>query len=104
MAEGNGVDQGAIVEMLKNVVASVGRIEYRLEREFSMLRQDVSDIQRTLGRHERDMLDLRQVTSNLQQAVNTVQQDVRAYHGSVAGHGMLISELDERVRRLEARV
>ncbi len=30
-----------------------------------------------------------------------LRADVAAYHASVVGHGILISELDERLRRIE---
>ena len=33
--------------------------------------------------------------------VAALRADVAAYHASVMGHGMLISELDERLRRVE---
>ena len=35
--------------------------------------------------------------------VDSLRQAVTGYHASVMGHGILISELDERVRRIERR-
>jgi len=46
-----------------------------------------------LDSHERKLDDLAFGLADLRSAVN--------YHSTVLGHGVLISELDERVRRIE---
>jgi hypothetical protein len=47
-----------------------------------------------LDSHERKLDDLAVGLSDLRNAVTN-------YHSTVLGHGILISELDERVRRIE---
>lgn len=47
-----------------------------------------------LDSHERKLDDLSVGLSDLRVAVTN-------YHGAALGHGVLISELDERVRRIE---
>ena len=42
--------------------------------------------------------------ASLRREVVVLRADVAAYHGSVMGHGVLISELDERLRRVEEHV
>jgi len=39
--------------------------------------------------------------NNMRSQIGGLRQQVTEYHSSVLGHGILISELDQRVRRLE---
>jgi hypothetical protein len=73
---GNGVDIGAVYNLL---VQMSGRLDTVSER---------------LDSHERKLDDLAVGLSDLRNAVTN-------YHSTVLGHGILISELDERVRRIE---
>ncbi len=82
MAEGNGVDLGAIYQLLAIVAADT--------REMKRDKADKSDI-----------TSLRADFSSLRAEVGGVRQAVTQYHSSVLGHGILISELEARVRRVE---
>jgi hypothetical protein len=73
---GNGVDLAAVYQLLLQMS---GRLD------------QVSD---RLGSHEQKLDDLTIGLADLRAAVTN-------YHGAVLGHGILISELDERVRRIE---
>lgn len=83
MQSGNGIDLAAIYQLLTEVAQRVGAIEGRLgnhDRRFEA-------IDRKLGDVSADLAGLRETVTN--------------YHASVLGHGILISELNERVRRIE---
>ena len=73
---GNGVDLGAIYQAILTVAAD--------------LRTVAADV-RAQGLKLND----------LDSKVDGLRQAVDDYHGSVIGHGVLIGELDERVRELE---
>ena len=73
---GNGIDLGAVYNLL---VQMSGRLDTVSER---------------LDSHERKLDDLAVGLADLRNAVTN-------YHSTVLGHGILISELDERVRRIE---
>ena len=56
--------------------------------------QLLTQVASTVTGHDRKLDDLAAGLASLRDAVTH-------YHSSVLGHGMLISELDERVRRIE---
>ena len=56
--------------------------------------QLLTQVARAVAGHDRKLDDLAAGLASLRDAVTH-------YHSSVLGHGMLISELDERVRRIE---
>ena len=80
---GNGVDIGAVYQLLTQVAETVGRHDQKL---------DNLD-------HRMDRLEGRMDT--LEHGLASLRQAVTEYHSSVLGHGIPISELDERVRRIE---
>jgi hypothetical protein len=65
-----------------------------LSAEFGGLRGVVAGLGEIVAGHDRKLDDLAAGLASLPDAVTH-------YHSSVLGHGMLISELDERVRRIE---
>lgn len=75
---GNGVDLGAIYQAIVAMAADVRTVA-----------ADVRELRREVaGKADRsDVADLRRAVDD--------------YHGAIIGHGVLIGELDERVRRLE---
>ena len=84
---GNGVDLGAIYQLLSTVAEAVTRHDRALEalgRDVAAMRRDMTGMERSI---RADVAELRQAVTH--------------YHSSVIGHGILISELEARVRRLE---
>jgi hypothetical protein len=73
---GNGIDIGAVYQLLTEVAETVRGHGARFER----LEARLDDVAVGLS-------DLRSAVTN--------------YHGAVLGHGVMLSELDERVRRIE---
>ena len=73
---GNGIDLGAVYQLLTEVAQTVRGHSARFER----LEARLDDVAVGLS-------DLRSAVTN--------------YHGAVLGHGIILSELDERVRRIE---
>ena len=82
---GNGVDVAAVYQLLNTVASDVRTL--------------TSDV-RTLAS---DMRELRyEVTRKAdKEDVARLRQAVVEYHSAVIGHGVLITELDDRLRRIE---
>lgn len=76
MSGGNGADMGQVVAMLGEVLS----VQREMRAELNELRRRADD---------------------LDGKVDGLRQAVTAYHASVLGHGILLSELDARLRRVE---
>ncbi len=76
MADGNGTDLNTIVAMLSQVLSKL----MVLEQSVGVLKQDTAAVKQDVG----------SLTSKLE-----------FYHSSVMGHGIMLTELDQRLRRVE---
>jgi len=97
MSGGNGPDIAAVYQLLTEVARRVAGHDARLDsfdRRFDAQDRKLDGIVARLADHDRKLDDLAAGLAALREAVTH-------YHSSVIGHGILISELDERVRRIE---
>jgi hypothetical protein len=76
MSGGNGVDIAAVYQLLSQVARTVN--------DHTLLLHD----------HSRQLADLTH-------GQTTLRQTLTEYHASVMGHSILISQLEDRVRRIE---
>jgi hypothetical protein len=83
MQSGDGPDIAVVYQLLTEVARTVAGHDHKLD-----------DLARTVAGHDRKLDDLAAGLASLREAVTN-------YHATVLGHGILISELDERVRRIE---
>ena len=97
MAEGNGIDLGSIVAMLQSVLNAqeAARTEFQdfrrsVEVRLAGIEARLASVEHRLNRVEYD--------------VASVRQTLGEYHAAVVGHGISITDLDERVRRIEQRL
>ena len=84
---GGKMDDDAVYGLLQTMAAQLivmQRDIQTMQRENAQFRAEV----------KREFIDVRH-------DIATLRQDVATYHGSVMGHGILITELDERIRLLE---
>lgn len=95
---GNGVDLGHVAAMLGDVLvaqeamrADLGAFKAEVKADLGAVRAEVADLRADHGRKLDDLAS----------SVSTLRQAVTEYHSTVLGHGILITELDERVRRVE---
>ena len=79
---GNGIDLGAVYQL----VSEVAERTRAHDAQFARLNGRFDDVDRRLDDLTVGVADLRNAVTN--------------YHSTVLGHGILISELDERVRRI----
>jgi ABC-type transporter Mla subunit MlaD len=86
----NGPDIAAVYQLLTQVARTVTGPDRKLDD----LSTEVAGLREVVAAHDRKLDDLAAGLASLRDAVTH-------YHSSVLGHGLLISELDERVRRIE---
>jgi hypothetical protein len=97
MSGPNGPDIAAVYQLLTQVAGTVSGHDRKLDdlsAEIFGLSGTVASLRGIVATHDRKLDDLAAGLSSLREAVTH-------YHSSVLGHGMLISELDERLRRIE---
>jgi hypothetical protein len=80
---GNGVDIAAVYQLLSQVA------------------QTVNEHTRVLNDHTLLLHDHGRRLENIEHGQTSLRQAIVEYHSSVIGHGILISELEHRVRRIE---
>jgi signal transduction histidine kinase len=80
---GNGIDLAAVYQLMLQMSGRLNHVSGRLDQ-----------VSEHLDVHERKLDDLGAGLTDLRAAVTN-------YHSAVLGHGILISDLDERVRRIE---
>jgi hypothetical protein len=83
MSHGNGIDLGAVYTLLTRVAEAVTRHD----QQFAGIARDVSVMKRQID--------------DMSTKVDGMRQALTEYHASVLGHGILITQLDDRVRRIE---
>jgi uncharacterized coiled-coil protein SlyX len=79
MSSSNGEDLGQVMALLGDVLAGQTQMLDRMDR-----------------------LELR--IGEIERQVKELSSQVTVYHGSVVGHGVLISELETRVHKIEERL
>jgi chromosome segregation ATPase len=97
MSEGNGADIRAVYQLLREVARTVDG-HTQILREHSQILREHSQI---LSEHSQRFREIDKRLDDLTAGLGTLREAVAHYHSSVLGHGVLISELDERVRRIE---
>jgi hypothetical protein len=94
MSEGNGADLGHIAVMLRQVIVAQDGQGRRLDGLTAEVASGFRELRTAVGELRSDVRGLRSEVSGLRQAVVE-------YHSAVIGHGILISELEARMRRIE---
>lgn len=103
---GNGVDIAAVYQLLSQVAQTVARHDQLL----LPMADTVTRLAETVARHDQvlgsivsELHDMRRTMAGLatKAELADVRQALTQYHASVMGHGIMISELEDRVRRIE---
>jgi signal transduction histidine kinase len=90
MAEKNGGDIGAVYQAVQSLAGEV-------RSGFSKVDARLTTVDTRLTKLESGQDDLRH-------GLDELRHTVTEYHSSVVGHGILISDLEARIRRLERHV
>lgn len=98
---GNGIDLGAIHQILLGI-SQVQQDHGRQLADLRMqLRTEMGGVRSEIGDIRSEISDIRSEIRDIRSEIGGLRRQVTEYHSSVLGHGILISELDQRVRRLE---
>ena len=98
---GNGADMGSIVSMLGHLVEAVDQVQRTQAEMLAQAKRERDETRREFVSVRQDIASVRQEVASMRQEVASVRQEVAGYHSSVMGHGILITELDARLRRVE---
>jgi ABC-type transporter Mla subunit MlaD len=125
MSGRNGPDIAAVYQLLTQVAAAVAGHDRKLDElavEVAGLRGTVGGLRETVGGLQETVGGLRETVGGLLQTVAglgdivaghdrklddlahglaSLRETVTHYHSTVVGHGILYSEIEERVRRIE---
>lgn len=94
VSDSNGADIGQVLALLSDVLVGLRQFQQQVADSFAAVDRRFEGIERRLDAVEREV-------SMLRQNLVTLRQDVAGYHAAVVGHGILITELDARVSRIE---
>ena len=94
---GNEADLGHIISMLGNVITAQQEMRAELRDHGGKL--DALDA--GLREVRADIADVRGDIAEVRTEVSGLRQALIEYHSAVIGHGVLISELEARLRRVE---
>jgi signal transduction histidine kinase len=86
-----------ILRMLRDMRAEIGEVRSEMATKGSVadLRSEISSLRADVA------ADVATIRKEVSEQVAGLRRAVVEYHSSVIGHGVLISELEARVRRVE---
>jgi hypothetical protein len=93
----NGPDIAAVYQLLTEVARRVAGHDDKFDTQDRKLDAIIG----RLDAHDRKFAEHDRKLDNLATGLGSLREAVTHYHSSVIGHGILISELDERLRRIE---
>jgi hypothetical protein len=78
------------------------RAEMATKSDVAAVREEVADVRSEVHSLRADVAsDMLSLEKRLGDRIATLNRAVMEYHSSTIGHGVLYSEIDERVRRIE---
>jgi hypothetical protein len=90
-----------ILREMRAEMATKGDIS-RLDGKIADVRSEIADVRSEVHSLRADVAsDLVLLEKRLGDQIATLRRSVMEYHSSVIGHGVLYSEIEERVRRIE---
>ena len=91
--------ENLVLQLLRGIRADLAETKAELKGDMHSLRADVaSDLLVMQAKLEGD---IKKTRKELGEQISGLRSSVVDYHASVIGHGILISEQEERIRRIE---
>ncbi len=91
--------ESLVLELLRNIRADVARVDKKVDTKVDAAILDLrSEIQSLRAAVAADFVAVRR---EMGEQIAGLRRAVVEYHSAVLGHGVLISELEARVRRIE---
>ena len=91
--------ENLVLELLRGIRADMAENKAEMTADMHSLRADVASDILTVRQDIRDQVG--SVHKDLSEQIVGLRRAVIEYHTSVIGHGIIISELEARVRRVE---
>jgi len=92
--------ESMILELLRDMRADMATV-----RETMATKSDIADVRSEVQSLRADVAsDLLTIEKRLSEQIVGLRRAVMEYHSSAIGHGVLISEFEERLRRVEERL
>ena len=104
MQSGNGIDLAAVYQLLTEVATTVrGHSERfdQIDRRFEQVDRRFEQVDRRFEQVGRKFEEVDRKLVEMTADIAGLRDAVTHYHATVLGHGVWISELNERVRRIE---
>lgn len=94
-----------VLELLRGIRGDIARLDGKIDDVGAELRSEIADVRSEVHSLRADVAsDLMTLEKHLSEKIVGLRRAVVEYHSSAIGHGVLFTELEERVRRLEDRM
>jgi hypothetical protein len=90
--------ESIVLQLLRNIREDVGRLDQKIDKQGDDLRSEMHSLRADVAS------DLMTMEKRLNDQLVGLRRAVMEYHSSAVGHGLLLSEFDERLRRVEQRL
>ena len=90
--------ESLVLELLRNIRADVARVDTKVETVRMDLQSEIQSLRADVA------ADFVSVRKEVGEQIAGLRRAVVEYHSAVLGHGVLISELEARVRRIETHL
>ncbi len=97
----NGTDLGQVLALLSDVLTGLRSFQEQVAGQFASVDARFASIDARFASVDRRFASVESQFASLRGEISSLRGEVAAYHASVVGHGILISELDSRLSRVE---
>jgi hypothetical protein len=94
----SGEPESLVLELLRNIRGDVARVDKKVDAVKVDLHSEIQSLRADVA------ADFIAVRKEMGEQIAGLRRAVVEYHSAVLGHGVLISELEARVRRIEGRL
>jgi hypothetical protein len=94
----SGEPESLVLELLRNIRADVARVDAKVETVRMDLQSEIQSLRADVA------ADFISVRKEVGEQIAGLRRAVVEYHSAVLGHGVLISELEAGVRRIETHL
>lgn len=97
--------ESIVLQLLRNIREDVGRLDQKIARVDQKIDRQGADLRSEMRSLRADVAsDLMTVEKRLNDQLVGLRRAVMEYPSSAVGRGLLLSEFDERLRRVEQRL
>src|SRR5579883_909875 len=87
--------ENLVLELLRDIRTEIGRVDVKVDAVRAELKSDINSLRADVA------ADLLTTRKELSEQIVGLRRTVVEYHSAVIGHGIIISDLEARPRRVE---